>query len=342
MSDTAVQQPAADVSSPLHSEDFRTFLEHRKQHGNVPTAPAATQETETAETSDPSEETSAAAETAGTQQDETAEGEEPKPAKNKNTPVADRIASYQKRAKEAERIAEERQTRIAELEQKLNGGKPEAAAKPASAATAEGKPAKPEAPKLKDFDSYDAFHEATEKYLASLPDYYEQLSDWQQGQRDARRQQEAAAAKQRETATAVNKAWADRETQGREKYEDYDEIAHSKDLPISDGMAAAIMESELGHEIAYYLGSHPEEAKRIAKLPVASQIRELGKIEAKFSTEASPATTKPAVSKAPPPGKPVRAGTTPKVDHDKVIATSTNFREVVQAAKAKQAARAIR
>ena len=127
------------------------------------------------------------------------------------------------------------------------------------------------------------------------------------------------------------------------KYDDYDEVAHAQDLPLTSAMAAAIMESEVGQEIAYYLGSHREDAERISKLTAASQIRELGKIEAKFSDSETPATKKTAVaSRAPAPGKPVRSGTPARMDPDKIISTSTNFREVAAAYEAKRKARMLR
>jgi hypothetical protein len=67
-------------------------------------------------------------------------------------------------------------------------------------------------------------------------------------------------------------------------------------------MAEAIIESEKGAEVLYHLGSHPDEAKRIAMLSPLAAARELGRIEARLSMPAPRTTTK-----APPPVKPVGA-----------------------------------
>ena len=89
----------------------------------------------------------------------------------------------------------------------------------------------------------------------------------------------------------------------KEKYADYTEVAESPDVQVSIAMASAIAHSEDGPEVAYFLGKNPTEAERISKLRPELQLLELGKISAKLST---PETPKP-VSKAPQPGKPIKA-----------------------------------
>ena len=63
-----------------------------------------------------------------------------------------------------------------------------------------------------------------------------------------------------------------------------------------------MMEADNADDIAYHLGSHPKEAQRIAALSPLSQIREIGKLEAKLLAE--PAKPK-APSKAPAPITPL-------------------------------------
>lgn len=87
---------------------------------------------------------------------------------------------------------------------------------------------------------------------------------------------------------------------GSKKYEDFEEIALSEDVPISVPMAEAIAESEFGADIAYFLGKNVKEAERIAKLSPMTAAREIGRLEAKFAASAT-------VSKTPPPGKTVGA-----------------------------------
>ncbi len=94
------------------------------------------------------------------------------------------------------------------------------------------------------------------------------------------------------------------------KYEDFDTVVG--ELTPNTPFVAAIMEAENGEDIAYHLGKNPKEAERIAKLPPRSQIREIGKLEAKLLAE----TVKPkAPSKAPAPIAPL-TGTAPVVSDE--------------------------
>ena len=109
---------------------------------------------------------------------------------------------------------------------------------------------------------------------------------------------------------AVRNSYDDREEAIRAKYSDYEDVAlldTDKGGPaISNQMAEVIMESEIGPEIAYYLGKNVEESKRIWAMKPLAQAAALGKIEAKLA--AKPAA-KPA-SSAPEPIKPVGSRST--------------------------------
>ena len=62
---------------------------------------------------------------------------------------------------------------------------------------------------------------------------------------------------QREAAkqqAAIEEAYQDRAEAAREKYDDFEQVAYSPTLAITAPMAATIRESEVGPEIAYYLG----------------------------------------------------------------------------------------
>jgi len=127
---------------------------------------------------------------------------------------------------------------------------------------------------------------------------------------DVQRQtQEHARAQQ---AQAVADTFAERQDSAREKYADFDEVAFNPRLPISDAMAETIRESELGCELAYFLGKNPQEADRIAKLSPFLQAKELGRLETKLQDVP---VRKP--SAAPAPITPVKAKDTgPIVDLD--------------------------
>lgn len=102
---------------------------------------------------------------------------------------------------------------------------------------------------------------------------------------------------------ALVEAYHDREEEARAKYSDFEQVAYRRDLPVSEVMAETIRASDIGPEIAYHLGHHPDEAARIFRLSPFLQAKEIGKLEAKLT--ASP-PTKP-VTSAPPPIAPVTA-----------------------------------
>lgn len=106
-------------------------------------------------------------------------------------------------------------------------------------------------------------------------------------------------------AEVIN-AYHDREEEARDKYDDFEQVAYNPNLRVTGAMAQAIQVSDVGPDVAYWLGSNPKEADRISKLPELMQVKEIGKIEAKLSAE--PAVKK--VSSAPAPIAPISSRNT--------------------------------
>lgn len=102
----------------------------------------------------------------------------------------------------------------------------------------------------------------------------------------------------------VEESYFEREEAARAKYEDFQQVAYSDNHQVTQVMAEAIRESELGPDIAYYLGTNPSESNRIARLSPLSQAKEIGRIEAKLAAE-PPKPVK--TTSAPAPIKPVTA-----------------------------------
>ncbi len=98
-------------------------------------------------------------------------------------------------------------------------------------------------------------------------------------------------------------AYQDKEEQARERYVDFEQVAYNPTLPITSVMAETIQASDIGPEIAYYLGSNPKDADRIARMSPFMQAKEIGKIEAKLAE--NPPVKK--TTSAPPPIRPVTA-----------------------------------
>ena len=108
------------------------------------------------------------------------------------------------------------------------------------------------------------------------------------------------AAKQQ---SAVLESYQEREEQARDKYDDFEQVAYNPKLPITNVMAETIQSSDIGPELAYYLGSNPKEADRISRMTPLGQAKEIGKIEAKLAD--APPIKK--TTSAPAPISPVTA-----------------------------------
>ena len=112
----------------------------------------------------------------------------------------------------------------------------------------------------------------------------------------------------------VLESYHEREEKARDKYEDFEQVAYNPRLPITQVMAETIQASDIGPEMAYYLGSNPKEADRIARLSPFLQAKEIGKIEAKLAE--NPPVKKS--SSAPTPISPV----TPRGGNARVLDTT--------------------
>ena len=171
----------------------------------------------------------------------------------------------------------------------------------------------PVRPKKLDFPDPD-------QYDIAVDDYVTQRAAWI-AKREVKSHIEAQERKAAEQTAQtqqrnVQEQFKKRVEETSKKYSDYHEVAESPDVQVSFPMAYAILQSEQGPEIQYYLGKNPEEAKRIASMnttdnsgnsvpDVARQLVELGIITAKLN----PVVAKP-VSHAPAPGKPIKSGET--------------------------------
>lgn len=118
---------------------------------------------------------------------------------------------------------------------------------------------------------------------------------WEVSQALAARAQQTEQEKQRER-------WEEQKEAVREKYQDFDEVFENAPMP-SPLVANALLKHKVGAEIAYYLGTHPAEYKRIDRLNDPMEVGfEMAEIAAKLGT---PAAAKP-TSKAPAPITPTR------------------------------------
>jgi hypothetical protein len=153
------------------------------------------------------------------------------------------------------------------------------------------------APDPKDFKDFESYQKAEIAY--HVEEGIKQALSKREQESQAQRQQREAS----ERAEAVQSKLSD----AKEKYEDFDDVALSPNVPITEPMAAFIAESDAGGDLAYYLGSHLDEANKIARLSPVAALRELVKLESKL-------TAAPAPTRTPAPIVP--SGTKTTVDRD--------------------------
>lgn len=184
----------------------------------------------------------------------------------------------QKRVAKAERTA---QKQIEALRQEIEALK--TSPKPADSKS-EGKE-----PQRSEFQSYEDYVEAKAIYKSE-----QAIEKRLQAEREAR-ENEGKKAKQEESSKAFRAKQEAVIEKGNEKYPDFDAVINEA---VEDGVISldsplyfGLIESDVGHEVAYWLAKNPTEAKRIANLSPYRQVAELGKLEDKLSAKKEPRQT---------------------------------------------------
>jgi len=102
---------------------------------------------------------------------------------------------------------------------------------------------------------------------ATYADFVDALSDWKADQREGKLRdeltQEFAAADTRRRAETVYAGHLARVETFRQTHPDFDDIIAS--VSVSEAMGRAIIESDRGPELAYYLGQHPEVSTQLVE-----------------------------------------------------------------------------
>ncbi len=156
--------------------------------------------------------------------------------------------------------------------------------------------------------------ETPSQYLKAFAIWEIDRREWQATSKVAK---DTAAKSQHELHQRVD---AQRQ-RGEDKYDDFETVVSS--LSYTPKMQQAIIESDTGEDIAYFLGQNPAEAQRIASLSGTAQIKEIGRLEDKLKAGI---VTKPKTA-APEPPPIISPGAT--VNDDKTYmddSTSTEAR----------------
>lgn len=174
----------------------------------------------------------------------------------------------------------------------------------------EPKPVASGEPKADQFKSYEEYLEARAEWKA------EQRVEKRLGELREKAQRQAGQAEQEK----LQSQWEKRVSEALTTYDDFEEVALSPEVPISEPMMAAILRSPKGADVAYHLGKNHDLAAEIAGLdPISAAIR-IGEIAASLSRPTPKKTTG-----APPPINPV--GGSARTTKDPANMTDKEFAE---------------
>ncbi len=192
------------------------------------------------------------------------------------------------------RFNRERDRRIAaETELRLLKETQQTHAQPAARQETRQEGTDPNAPTREQFTIYEDYIRADATYNATkaAQKVAERVLD-----ENSRKQSESQS---RQAEQKSREAWEKQLETARDEIEDFDDVIKESETTYTQAMGAAILESDVGARLSYYLAQHPEEAERIAKLKPSRQAAEIVNLEAKVAKPAK------APSKAPAPIEPV-------------------------------------
>lgn len=147
-------------------------------------------------------------------------------------------------------------------------------------------PKDPGTPKIDQYDNFDDYVAAKAAYIA------DQRIESTLTERERRQTAEREATERTKTVESWNK----RVEKATAEMPDFEEVIASSEVPMTEPMQQAIMESDVGPKLAYYLANNPDEARDIARMSPIGAIRTLGRIEERLS---KPAEKKPTSAPAP-------------------------------------------
>lgn len=151
---------------------------------------------------------------------------------------------------------------------------------------------KPTPPNVDDFEDFESYSNAEKKY-------YDELIDWKVSQK-------VAADKEQERRETANQEWTRKTKEAREKYDDFDLVIRNPAFGQSPAVVELIRGSDIGAEMAYFLGKNLDIANKLNGMNPFQAAKEFGKLEDKLMNPPAPEPRK-LISQAPEPVKTVEA-----------------------------------
>jgi hypothetical protein len=210
--------------------------------------------------------------------------EPPKPAEEEK--VHELPKGVQRRIDRAVRAKYEAEARAQAAEEQLNYFRQRETGQREQPASHETEPT------IDKFDNIEHYVAAKAQWIARQ----EVAQAFQANQRQAQQFTEAQQHAQ------VREQWAARLQAATAEMPDFEDVVATADVPMSRAMEQAILESEIGPKMAYWLAQHPQEAVNISRLPPSKAFTQLGRIEERLLAGK---TVTPKLTSAPPPVQPV-------------------------------------
>ena len=233
---------------------------------------------------------------AGFKVDETQEVQETK--EDLQTPKVDETKAVEEtkepKKSRAQRKIERQNQRIKDLELQIN--------------TQETKPVEVKVdgnePEPEDFEDYDDYEKALEVF-----------------NKPSKKPEPEAEEK---TDTALETRIAEMREDGVEDYPDFDDLISAPDLALSQAVLNEVLDSDNPSDIAYYLATHKDKTKEIAKMSKKQIQKELMKIEIGLENKPGVKETKK-TTQAPEPINPIEGSNSPDVRNAKEATSYTEF-----------------
>jgi hypothetical protein len=137
----------------------------------------------------------------------------------------------------------------------------------------------PNKPKLEDFDDESDFHVALAEWVV----------DKKQHELQAKEVEKEVVTAEQQAFTEIDEELDIAMNRGREKYDDFnDKVLGDPNLYITPAMVESALLSDIAEDIFYYLGTHGEEAAKIAGMHPLRVAREITSIEKEILKNAPP------------------------------------------------------
>lgn len=171
------------------------------------------------------------------------------------------------------------------------------------------------ADKEKVAETVDEDKEPVDTDFEDYGEYIKAVAKWTVKQESKQLNERSQAEKAQEELKQKAGAYTAKAAELAQSIPDYEEVTENSDIVVTPLLRAALLDSDMGPEVAYYLAKNPDEGHKTEKMGVVELNKFIGRIEAKLEMQKQPVVQRKA-SKAPEPIKPLGSGKakTPSLD----------------------------